>query len=121
MYIIKLLYPKDMVYKIHTAGENIDAEFGQPLNYTRVFKGQYGGALKVAEECLRLLDMGQVVVKEDDKPVFVAVKNLDNISRIEIPECHRCGVALVDIDSVKVGPIDNTIQMCEVCADDMGI
>jgi hypothetical protein len=121
MYIIKLLYPKDMVYKIHTAGENIDAEFGQPLNFTRFFKGQYGGALTIAEECLKLFDIGQVVIKEDDKPVFVAVKHHKDISRIEIPRCHRCGVALVDIDFVKVGPIDNRVTMCEVCADDMGI
>ncbi len=116
-----------MVYKIHTRGENIDAEFGQPLNFTRFFKGQYGEALKVADECLRLLDIGKVVMEEDDKPVYVAVKDLNQTEKIEVPECHRCSVPLVDMedlelmDSVSVGAIDDSVELCDVCADDMGV
>lgn len=72
-----------MVYKIHTRGENIDAEFGQPLDFTRIFKGKYGDALKVAEECLSLLDIGYVVV-EADKPVYMASKDIGKVWRSEL-------------------------------------
>jgi hypothetical protein len=73
-----------MVYQIYTNGENVDAEFGQPLNVTQFFKGKYGDALKKAEEFLSLIDIGSVSVKESDKLVYIAVKDLGEVSRLEL-------------------------------------
>lgn len=73
-----------MVYQIYTNGENIDAEYGQPLNFTQFFTGKYGEALKKAEEYLRLIDFGSVSVLEDERVVYTAVKDLSNINRVEL-------------------------------------
>jgi hypothetical protein len=73
-----------MVYHIYTKGENIDAEFGQMLNFTRILKGKYSSALKAAEECLSLLHIGYVFVEQDGKPVYMATKDLDTIERKEV-------------------------------------
>lgn len=39
----------------------------------------------------------------------------------ESPRCHRCGIKLEDIDSVRVGKLGDQKELCEVCAEDMGV
>lgn len=80
-----------MVYKLYLDGENIDAQYGQPMTFSQFFVGKYGSALSKAEELLRLVDSGVVSVSEkslngDVKPVYVAVKELasGNIVRHEL-------------------------------------
>jgi hypothetical protein len=39
----------------------------------------------------------------------------------ESPRCHRCNVKLEDTDSVRVGKLGDQKELCEVCAEDMGV
>lgn len=72
-----------MVYRIYMDGENIDAEFGQPVVLNETFIGNYGEALQRAEEVLRLIDFGFVSVIEkalnvkNEKTVYIANKKFD--------------------------------------------
>lgn len=72
-----------MVYNILIDGENMDAEFGQPVRHTMQFIGKYGCALKKAEDCLKLIDNGFVSVIENNlskvnKAVYIASKSFTN-------------------------------------------
>lgn len=77
-----------MVYKVYLDGENVDSEFGQSVTTTKTFIGTYGGALKMADEFLKLIDFGSVTVFEsglrERKPVYVAVRDFNNIDKKEL-------------------------------------
>jgi len=77
-----------MVYKLYIDGENIDAEYGQPITFSETFVGVYGRALQQADELLKLIDFGSVTVLENGlderKPVYVAVKKFNRITKKEL-------------------------------------
>ena len=77
-----------MVYKLYIDGENIDAEYGQPITFSKTFVGVYGRALQQADELLKLIDFGSVTVLENGlderKPVYVAVKKFNRITKKEL-------------------------------------
>lgn len=77
-----------MVYKIQIEGENLDAEFGQAIKRTEKFIGKYGDVLKKAEEYLKLIDKGFVIVSQEsltdfNKALYLANKDFDNVYRQE--------------------------------------
>jgi hypothetical protein len=116
-----------MVYRIYTKGENIDAEFGCLLDFTR-FTREFGKALKIAKECVSMIDEGYVIVEQDGDPIHCVKKTSKGAKRVEIPRCSRCNVSLLYIEDVvegmdysTVGPIDDPKDLCDVCASDMGI
>ena len=116
-----------MVYRIYTKGENIDAEFGCLLDFTR-FTREFGKALNIAKECVSMIDMGYVVVEEDGDPVHCVKKTSKGAKRVEIPRCSRCNASLLDIEDLVegmgftwVGPVDDPEDLCDVCACDMGV